>query len=304
MPFVGYDPRELHCYNDLQEPEVDIPTTDNAAWKYFKNERWVYNKLNVATSQEIPCGPIGVKPTRYPIVIKPIYNMFGGGIDARKISNANQLERYLHPGCMWMDWIDGIHHSHDIMILKGKPVWSITFKGYPIDKGMFDYWEVEIPQKFITEYVYNWIINNLKSYTGCVCIETITNENPVIIETHLRMGDVDRLGNYELMNSVIQLYQNKEWKFKEQIDKFYLFAIWGENSIKYRISQNIVTKLCQKLSSYQIDKPELYYQNPVGGVRLAILNGYVKGECLSARNALIPHFYPAIPQYLRQKLIS
>ena len=82
------------------------------------------------------------------------------------------------------------------------------------------------------------------------------------------------------------------------------FAIWGENSIKYRISQNIVTKLCQKLSSYQIDKPELYYQNPVGGVRLAILNGYVKGECLSARNALIPHFYPAIPQYLRQKLIS
>ena len=74
--------------------------------------------------------------------------------------------------------------------------------------------------------------------------------------------------------------------------------------VKYKITQDIVTQLCQNLTSYQIDKPELYYQNPIGGTRLAILNGYVKEECLATRNALIPYFYPAIPQYLRQKLIS
>ena len=154
MPFVGYDPRELHCYNKLREPEVDIPTTDDTAWKFFKNERWIYNKLNIGISQNIKCGPIGVEPSHYPIIIKPIYNMFGGGIDARKISTSTELKKYLHPGCMWMEWIEGLHHSHDVVVINGKPIWSITFKGHSINEGMFDYWEVKTPQNFIIEYVY------------------------------------------------------------------------------------------------------------------------------------------------------
>ena len=46
-----------------------------------------------------------------------------------------------------MKWLEGIHLSHDIIVLNGNPIWSITFKGYPIGKGMFDYWEVITPPK-------------------------------------------------------------------------------------------------------------------------------------------------------------
>ena len=81
-----------------------------------------------------------------------------------------------------MEWIEGLHHSHDVVVINGKPIWSITFKGHSINEGMFDYWEVKTPQNFIIEYVYNWIISNLKSYTGCMCIETITDQTPVILK--------------------------------------------------------------------------------------------------------------------------
>jgi len=304
MPFLGYNPKILNCYDKLSEPVVDIPATDDTAWLYFKNERWVYNKLNIALSQNIECGPIGVKPSLYPVVVKPIYNMFGGGIGAQKINNSIQLENYRYPGCMWMEWLTGAHYSYDIMVLEGNPIWSITFEGHSIGKGMFDYWEVIKPSTSNISYVYDWIKTHLKSYTGCICLETIGEQSPTIIEIHLRMGDVDRLGNYNLITNVIRLYENKIWKFKEEILEFYLFAIWGEFGVKYTISQKVVETICKDLISYQIDKPELYYQNPIGGVRLAILNDSNKKNCLTARRNLINQFTPTIPRYLRDKLIS
>ena len=65
---------------------------------------------------------------------------------------------------------------------------------------MFDYWEVIKPSPSVISYVYDWIKTHLKSYTGCVCLETIGEQPPTIIEVHLRMGDVDRLGNYRTNN--------------------------------------------------------------------------------------------------------
>ena len=304
MPFIGYDPKVLKCYEELEDPVVDIPTTDDSAWLYYKNENWIYNKLNIALSQNIDCGPIGVTPTKYPIIVKPIYNMFGGGIEARKINNSKELETCRHPGCLWMKWLEGIHLSHDIIVLNGNPIWSITFKGYPIGKGMFDYWEVITPPKLTILYIYDWIKKHLKNYTGCICLETIGQEPATIIEAHLRMGDIDRLGNYNLISNIISLYQNKVWKFKEEINEFYLFAIWGENKVQYTITEDIVHKICSNLTSYQIDDSKLYYQNPIGGVRLAIINDYNKNKCIQSRNHLTPYFKPSIPSYLREKLIS
>ena len=38
--------------------------------------------------------------------------------------------------------------------------------------------------------------------------------------------------------------------------------------------------ICNNLTSYQIDDPKLYYQNPIGGVRLALLNDHNKNKCI------------------------
>ena len=304
MPFIGYDPKVLKCYDELKDPVVDIPATDDSAWLYYKNENWIYNKLNIALSQNVECGPIGVVPTSYPIVVKPIYNMLGGGVEARKVNNSKELENCYHPGCLWMKWLEGIHLSHDIIVLNGMPLWSITFKGHPIGEGMFDYWEVITPLDSITLYIYDWIKKHLKTYTGCVCLETIGQEPAIIIEVHLRMGDIDRLGNYDLISNIISLYQDKVWKFKEEINEFYLFAIWGKNKVQYTITENVVYNICGNLTSYQIDDPKLYHQNPIGGVRLAILNDYDKTKCIQLRNRLTPYFKPSIPSYLLEKLIN
>ena len=72
MPFLGYNPKILKCYDKLSEPVTDIPATDDTAWTHFKNERWVYNKLNVALSQNIECGPIGVKPSFDNLITAPL----------------------------------------------------------------------------------------------------------------------------------------------------------------------------------------------------------------------------------------
>ena len=157
MAFIGYNPKVLNCYAELEDPIMDIPTTDNAAWLHFTDERWVYNKLNIAISQNIRCGPVGVEPPMFPIILKPIYNMFGGGIEARKIDSRYTLNRYLHPGCMWMQWLEGLHHSHDIMVLEGNPVWHISFKGHSIGKGMFNYWEVTQCNDILVSYIFDWI---------------------------------------------------------------------------------------------------------------------------------------------------
>ena len=57
MAFIGYNPKVLNCYSKLDDPIVDIPTTDDVAWTHFPNERWIYNKLDIAISQNIRDAP-------------------------------------------------------------------------------------------------------------------------------------------------------------------------------------------------------------------------------------------------------
>ncbi|MBI3291082.1 hypothetical protein HYZ76_02250, partial [Candidatus Falkowbacteria bacterium] len=130
---------------------------------------------------------------------------------------------------------------------------------------------------------------NLSDYTGTVNVETIGGK---IIECHLRMGDIDRLGNVCLMQNIIDIYAGKEWTFKEKIPPFYLFALWGDWNVKYHIKKDIAANIGKNLTSYQIDNPELYFQNPTGGVRIAITCSYNKNDCIHARDELYQNFSP------------
>src|SRR3989338_6397160 len=110
-PFQFYDPRSLPCYSDLVVPEgVTIPTTDEAAWNHFEKHGWVYLKLNVTLSQEIRCAPIGFNPDDYPVFVKPICNLLGMGVGARKVSNYEEYKECQHlSGYFWMEHLEGEH---------------------------------------------------------------------------------------------------------------------------------------------------------------------------------------------------
>lgn len=290
-PFRYYDPRSLGCYKELKVPkEVIIPTTDNGAWEYFKDRRWVYNKVDVVLSQEMECGPMGVAPKQYPVFIKPVYNLHGAGVGARILESKEDYDNYKHlSGYFWMEYLEGKHLSHDLVIIQGEVVFNLSFEGHSLGQGMFDFWEtIETPSQLLN-YLKKWIAVNLKDYTGCLNIETIGDK---IIECHLRLGDIDRLGNMRLMQNIVDVYSGKEWNFNEKIPKFYLFALWGDWNIDYKIDKDVADSICRNLTCYQIDEPTLYFQNPLGGVRIAIVCSYDKDSCINARRLLYENFTP------------
>ena len=290
-PFKYYDPRSLGCYSNLKVPNnIIIPTTDDGAWECFDKHRWAYNKIEIALSQGMDCAPMGLSPKKFPVFMKPICNLHGAGVGSRIIKSKEDYEKNKHlSGYFWMEFLDGEHLSHDLILANGKIAYLITFKGHSLGDGMFDYWETFETPNGISKYIKSWIGKNLEKYTGCVNIETIKNR---IIECHLRMGDIDRLGNLQLMQNIVNVYSGKKWNFHEDLPKFYLFVLWGDWNVQYKIDKGIANDICKGLTCYQIDKPELYFQNPQGGVRVAIVCSYDKDKCIKVRYGLYENFQP------------
>ena len=52
---------------------IEIPTDDPDCYRLYPRHRWIYNKLFVAESQGLACGPHGLEPTTYPVFSKPTH---------------------------------------------------------------------------------------------------------------------------------------------------------------------------------------------------------------------------------------
>lgn len=291
-PFIYYDPRSLPFYKDLKVPSgIVIPTTDEGAWEHFKEFRHVYNKIEIALSQNIDCAPMGVIPKKFPVFVKPIYNLLGMGIGTRKISS---FEEYDYDetlsGSFWMEYLQGEHLSHDFVVIDGKIVFSLSFKDHPLGNGMFDYWEtVETPIDNFN-FIKECVNENLNGYTGCFNAETIGGK---IIECHLRMGeDICRLGNLDLIQNIVDVYAGKPWNFNKNIPKFYIFVLWGDKNANCRIDKEIADKICKKLTFYEVFDLNIYNSHPPGGIRIAAVGSYDKQDCIKARSELYENFAP------------
>ncbi len=81
--------------------------------------------------------------------------------------------------------LKGDHISTDFAVVNGKVVWLVHTKGYPLQNGTFDYWEI-INNLEITNYLTKFVETHLAGYTGMLNLETIGGK---IIEGHLRFAD-------------------------------------------------------------------------------------------------------------------
>ena len=261
------------------DPNVIIPTNDFIAWKRKENQKylWVYNKLTIAQSQSLNCGPSGIKPNKFPVIIKPIINLHGMGASAYKINNLKEYKKLsTTPGTFWTEFLKGDHISIDIFLLHGQIRWYCAFFG---DKGKgfgtFNYWKT-LPQYQLDTYVHQWVLKNLKGYTGCINLEIIGSK---IIECHLRMGDVNQIdlytGKYDIFRSIINLYQYSRWTLPKNypIPKIYqipIFVNQDDYSQLNNISQNDLYRVCNKyhISVVQRDPHPDKIANPTGGYRL------------------------------------
>ena len=128
---------------------------DYDAWyKYSKTKhRWCFNKLEVALRQGLHAGPAGSAPAFDGFYVsRPIYNLYGMGIEAFKFAYNHSMRRKLEnhaivrSGHFWCEWIEGEQVSIDY-IKNYVGQWEITsvMKGThssEMNLTKFEHWEM------------------------------------------------------------------------------------------------------------------------------------------------------------------
>lgn len=294
MPVLERDPWRMPYFEGLNCPaDLIIPTEDGDAYELFPKERWVYNKLMVASSQDLPHGPHGLDPKSYPIFSKPIYNMRGMGTGSRILRSEKEYRNALAPGHMWMPVFDGEHVSSDVAVVDGQARWWRHTIGSYIGEGMFDHWTVLAEGRPEVEaYCGAWLKENLAGYSGMVNFETIGAK---IIEVHLRFADQwpDLYGTGWL-DALVALYRDGDWTYADADRRDgYSVVLFGAHGIQYRHpSAELVDDIRARpgISSVQVtfheDRPPRAHAMPPGGFRLAIVNCFDSEAGRRSREAL------------------
>lgn len=87
-------------------------SSDRDAWNEFPQHRNWFNKLELSLKLGYQCGPCGVAPdVSGDYVIRPIYNLEGMGVGARKARIDAGDSRQVPPGHFWCEWFTGPQHS-------------------------------------------------------------------------------------------------------------------------------------------------------------------------------------------------
>ena len=159
MPICEADPWRLQYFEGVPCPDdVNIPTEDGDAWRWYPDYKWVYDKLAVAESQGLECAPHGIDPDTFPVFSKPIYNMRGMGAGSGVYRTPKEYKYRQRAGHMWMTLLEGEHLSTDAAIVDGELCWLRHTAGTPLEGGMFDYWTVLADDRpIVDEYLASWV---------------------------------------------------------------------------------------------------------------------------------------------------
>jgi len=280
MPICEADPWRLQYFDHVAcPPDVMIPTEDADAWMWNPRHRWIYDKLRVAESQGLACGPHGVMPDSFPVFSKPVVNLKGMGAGSRVMRDAADYEHHSLPGHFWMTLLDGEHVSTDCVVVDGEAQWWRHATGKPFGRGMFDYWTVHAAARpELESYLGTWLTRHFKGYTGMANFETIGGK---IIEGHMRFADqwCDLYGQ-GWVEALVKLYQDRCWVFDDanRRDGFSL-ALFGRHRHHYRhpsAEDQAAVRALPEIASLQIPfhetKPPKDHSMPPGGFRIGLVN--------------------------------
>lgn len=203
-------------------------TDDTDAWIQNPDHNFVYNKLWIAQSQGISCGPMNVYPNKYPIIFKPIINLYGMSRGFKIITSEKDYDESIKDGFFWEEYLKGEHYCVDLIIVKGKVNFFSALKSIPSDDGSFEYHE-SIPEYELPEHINFWIQEYLEEYTGPLNIELISG---LIIEAHLRLNGDFQLYNKKFVSNLDKFYETGKWGLLNfEIKKKYLVPIFVEKNI-------------------------------------------------------------------------
>ena len=292
MPICEADPWRLQYFSHVTTA-ANIPTEDGDAWQWYPTQRWIYNKLAVALSQDLHAGPHGTPPPSFPVFSKPIVNLKGMGVGSRVLTSQSDYDTHYAPGHFWMTLLEGRHVSSDTAVVRGEPRWWRHVTGKPAGEGTFDHWIIHAePDDAIEKRCGAWIEKNLPGYTGMLNLETI---GATIIEAHLRFADQwPDLYGPGWVDALVELYERGEWNFPdEDRAEGYSAVLFGPHGRRYRHPPTAVIdeiKRAPGVTSVQItfheDRAPDCHAMPPGGFRLAIVNGFDLPATLAARARL------------------
>lgn len=286
MPFLTFDPRDYGCYDGVEIPEdVHIPTTDIAAWAANPEHGWAYNRLEVARRQGLRCGPMELTPAEYPVFVKPVYNFRGGGVGARLVESQAAFDAVAaeHPEMFWTEMLVGNHRSADFVLHHGDVVFLHVFDGKPIGGGMFDYWETVRVSAAERRDLIEWAEATFPGYTGALNAETIDG---AVIETHLRMGDIDRCASRGWLQSLIELHAGKPWQ-DVRVQPFVVMTLFGAHDTAYVFDEEFLVHLSAHATTCSDETNEEGDVSPPGGRRILCFSMTSKDEALEWRQRAI-----------------
>jgi hypothetical protein len=199
----------------LQQKYKSYDRGNEYLWNDFPDLRWVHNKLELALRCGYNAGPVPVLPNKSGYYcIRPIYNMTGYGIYARKlwIDKDDQASMYeIHPGEFWTEWWTGNHYSIDYVWENNwVPIFATQGKNNDDNLLKFEYWKkidppnIQLP-KFLDELAPSKVLN-------------IEFKDAKIIEIHLRLGNVlgDWRGVDDDSSLIVVAWRDK---YKKDADK-------------------------------------------------------------------------------------
>ncbi len=292
MPICEADPWRLQYFSHVTTA-ARIPTEDSDAWQWYPQQRWIYNKLEVALSQSLEAGPHGTPPPRFPVFSKPIVNLKGMGVGSRVLTSPADYDTHYAPGHFWMTLLEGRHVSSDVAVVQGEPRWWRHVSGKPAGEGTFDYWIIHAESDAAIEQSCGaWIEKNLAGYTGMLNLETIGG---TIIEAHLRFADQwPDLYGPGWVEALVELYERGDWNFADD-DRVegYSAVLFGAHGPRYRHPPAAAIEAVKHMAgvtSVQItfheDRAPESHAMPPGGFRLAIVNGFDLPATLAVRARL------------------
>jgi hypothetical protein len=297
MPICEADPWRLQYFAHVSTA-ANIPTEDSDSWQWYPAQRWIYDKLAVALSQQLDAGPHGTPVPRFPVFSKPIVNLKGMGVGSRVLASQADYDRHYTPGHFWMTLLDGRHVSSDVAVVDGAPRWWRHVTGKPAGEGTFDHWIVHAePDAGIEAYCGAWVRKNLAGYTGMLNLETIGEK---IIEAHLRFADQwPDLYGPGWVDAVVGLYENHRWDFcdDDRCEGYSVVLFGAQDGRRYRHPPPALVDDIRRMpsvTSVQITFHENWAPNrhamPPGGFRLAIVNGFDLRAAMAGRERLKEYF--------------
>lgn len=222
-----------------------IPFNDIDAWVQMPAEyHRFYDKLWITETQGIPCGPMGIYPAEYPVIFKPIINLYGMSRGIQVINDDDEYDTFLKDGFFWSEYLTGVHRCIDCVLVDGKIVFtsSLISTSSARKDGSFDYHSSD-PEYSVAPNISEWIEVFLDCYTGCANVETIDDK---IIEVHLRLNGDSHLYDEPFMSRLSSVLKGENNTLEYKVPVRHLIPLFVESGYDKEINREGITKLCKE----------------------------------------------------------